>query len=50
MTGARDRVTAVKIQILLAVAGVEPDAFATLRDDGHLFVSGKLESILGSHR
>ena len=48
MTVARtgDRVPAVQIEILVAVACVEPDAFAALSGDGHLLVSRELKLFL----
>ena len=43
MPGPGDRVTAVEIQVALAVAGEKPDTLAALRDDGHLFVRRQLK-------
>src|SRR5690348_12983756 len=49
MTRARDSVAAVEIEILVAVARVNPDTLATLRGDGHLFVRGELILIFVRH-
>jgi hypothetical protein len=46
MTRARDRVTTIEIEVTIAVAGVDPDALATLSGDLHLLVSRKLKLLL----
>src|SRR5229473_5373106 len=35
-------VTTIQIKISIAVAGIDPHAFASLRDDGHLLVGREL--------
>src|SRR5215213_1190427 len=49
MACAGDSVTAVKVEVVLAVARVDPDAPATLRGDRHLLVGGELKLILVRH-
>jgi hypothetical protein len=46
MTGPRDRMPAVEIQISLAIARVDPDALTTFCDDRHLLVSRELITLL----
>src|SRR5215216_98584 len=41
-----DRMTAVKIEILVVVARVDPYTLAALRRNGHLFVRGELKLFL----
>jgi hypothetical protein len=43
MARARDGVTAVEIEILVAVARVDPDTLATFGDKRHLLVRGELK-------
>src|SRR5260370_112647 len=45
MTRAGNRVSAVEIEIPLAVVGVDPDAFAAFGGDRHLFVGRELIAI-----
>ena len=45
MARARDRVTAVEIEILIAVARVDPDALATFSGDRHLLVRSELKLV-----
>src|SRR6266571_6350832 len=42
MTGSGDGVTTVEIQILLPIAGVNPDALAARSGDWHLFIGREL--------
>src|SRR5690242_4458580 len=49
MARAGDGVPAIQIEILVAIAGVDPDALATFCGDGHLLVRGELELILVRH-
>src|SRR5829696_7590408 len=50
MSGAGDSMTAVEIEIPLAVARVDPDPITAFSRDGHLFVSGELKLIFVCHR
>jgi hypothetical protein len=45
MTGTRDSVTSIKIQVLLTVTCVDPDAFTAFGSDCHLLVSRELKLI-----
>jgi hypothetical protein len=42
MTGTSHRMASIQIQETLAVARVNPDAFAPISDDGHLLVRREL--------
>jgi hypothetical protein len=46
MTRTSDRVASVKIKILLSIAGVDPNALATLGNDRHFLVRRKLIALL----
>src|SRR5438105_225708 len=47
MTSAGDRMPTIEIEITLAFARINPNTFAALSDEGHLFVSRELELLFG---
>src|SRR5215210_1311666 len=49
MSGAGDRMTTVEVEILVAVARVDPNTLAAFSRDGHLFVRGELKLIFVRH-
>jgi hypothetical protein len=49
MAGTCDGVTAVQIEIILAVARVDPDSVAAFGDDWHLLVRSQLKLVFRSH-
>ena len=46
MTGSGHRVTAIEIEVLLAVAGVDPNVLTAFDCDGHFLVRGELKLFL----
>ena len=43
MPCSRDRVPAIKIEVALAIARIDPNAFAAFGYDGHLLVRSELK-------